>query len=182
MNPQSKRIAVLLLAMLFVYRVSNAQEASPKPFKLKFGYSTNQIYNGRADSLEVPYLTGSLKFLDKSGFYVKSSLSYLTSPYAQRIDLIGLGVGYQKLFNEKYLVTASFDKSFYNSNSFSVSSSILGNLGASFFISMMWWILAPISEPSLRPANQIWASILIFRMILIWEMIVGVLNLLPTSI
>lgn len=109
------------------------QEKKSKPFKLKFGYSSNQIFNGRADSLEVPYLTGSFKYLDKSGFYAKTSLSYLTSSYANRIDLIGLGIGYQKIFNDQFLVSASFDKNFYNSNSFSVSSEILGNAGLNFY-------------------------------------------------
>jgi len=97
------------------------------------GYSSNQIFNGRADSLEVPYVTGSFKYLDKSGFYAKTSVSYLTSSYANRIDLIGLGIGYQKLFNDHFLFSASFDKNFYNSNSFSVSSSVLGNAGLNFF-------------------------------------------------
>ena len=132
-----KRIILFfLLASIFFFSntaIAQQEEKNSKPFKLKFGYSSNQIFNGRADSLEVPYLTGSFKYLDKSGFYAKTSLSYLTSSYANRIDLIGLGIGYQKLFNDQFLISASFDKNFYNSNSFSVSSEILGNAGLNFY-------------------------------------------------
>lgn len=124
---------MLLFIGMVIFWNAQSQESKTKPFKLKFGYSSNQIYNGRADTLPVPYLTGSFKYLNKTGFYAKSSISYVTSSNAQRIDLIGLGVGYQKLLNDQFLVSASFDKNFYNSNSLSVSSEILGNLGANFY-------------------------------------------------
>jgi len=133
MKNRLKLNVFLVLLLVSFSSIAQLQEKKSKPFKLKFGYSSNQIYNGRADSLEVPYLTGSFKFLDKSGFYAKTSLSYLTSSYANRIDLIGLGIGYQKIFNDQFLLSASFDKNFYNSNSFSVSSSVLGNAGLNFF-------------------------------------------------
>jgi hypothetical protein len=123
----------ILLLFISAQAIGQNNEKKYKPFKLKLGYSSNQIYNGRSDSIAAPYLTGSFKYLDSSGFYVKTSLSYLTSNYAQRIDLIGIGIGYQKLIKNQFLVSASFDKSFYNSNSFSVSSEILGNLGGSFY-------------------------------------------------
>lgn len=133
MNPISQKRLYILIVFTLLFGIAQSQQSTPKPFKLKLGYSSNQIYNGRADSLAVPYMTGSFKYLNKSGFYAKTSLSYLTSSYAQRIDLIGVGIGYQKLINDQFLVTGAFDKSFYNSNSFSVSSEILGNLGASFY-------------------------------------------------
>lgn len=133
MNRPFQMKLYILSIFTLAFTLVQSQEAKPKPFKLKLGYSSNQIYNGRADTLAVPYVTGSFKYLNKSGFYAKSSISYLTSSYAQRIDLIGLGIGYQKLFNDKFLVSGSFDKNFYNSNSLSVSSEILGNLGASFY-------------------------------------------------
>jgi len=133
MNAISQKKLLILFLCILTFSLAQSQESKTKPFKLKFGYTSNQIYNGRADSLVVPYVTGSFKFLDKSGFYAKTNLSYLTSSYASRIDLIGLGIGYQKLLKDQFLVTASFDKNFYNSQSISVSSEVLGNLGASFY-------------------------------------------------
>ncbi len=133
MNWISQKKLFILIVFTLAFAFAQSQEAKPKPFKLKLGYSSNQIYNGRADTLAVPYMTGSFKYLNKSGLYAKTSISYLTSSYAQRIDLIGLGIGYQKLLNDRFLVAGSFDKNFYNSKSLSVSSEILGNLGASFY-------------------------------------------------
>lgn len=107
-------------------------KTSKSIFKAKLSYLSNSVYNGRKDSLEVPYLNFSLKYLNSNGLYVSSGISYLVSSYAQRIDVFNINAGYFKEINEHFDFAVNLSKSFYNSNSVSVSSEILGNLSGSF--------------------------------------------------
>ncbi len=120
---------------------ANAQDESglptkKSPFKLTLNYVSNQVYHGRKDSLPVPYLSTAFRYLNHSGFYVKAEASYLLSSYAQRIDLVNLSIGYEKLIGDHFGISTGVDKSFYNPNSVSVRSEILGNVNlGSFFTS-----------------------------------------------
>lgn len=108
-----KRIYLLLL--LFVSMASQAQNTTDSVttkdnlpdtgsvpvaskaksyFSLGLNYLSNSVYNGRKDSLATPYLTPSLGYYDKSGFFVSGSLSYLMRTGASRIDLFSLDAGY----------------------------------------------------------------------------------------
>jgi hypothetical protein len=110
-------------------QVEGAASSNKSVFKAKTSYLSNSVYNGRKDSLEVPYLNFSLKYLNSNGFYAGAGISYLMSSYAQRIDLFNINAGYFKEINEHFDFAVNVSKSFYNSNSVSVSSEILGNLG-----------------------------------------------------
>ena len=105
-----------------------ANKSSKSVFKVKTSYLSNSVYNGRKDSLEVPYLNFSLKYLNSGGFYAGAGISYLVSSYAQRIDAFNINAGYFKEINDNFDFSVNLSKSIYNSNSVSVISEILGNV------------------------------------------------------
>lgn len=105
-----------------------AAKSSKSIFKAKTSYLSNSVYNGRKDSLEVPYLNFSLKYLNSGGFYAGAGISYLVSSYAQRIDAFNINAGYFKEINDHFDFSVNLSKSLYNSNSVSVISEILGNV------------------------------------------------------
>ena len=80
-----------LLLLSIVYN-ANAQlskadkKDSSSNFKFSLSYLSNSVYNGRQDSVVVPYITPMIGYFDKSGFFADASVSYLaTTP--GRIDL-----------------------------------------------------------------------------------------------
>lgn len=144
-----KRIYLLLL--LFVSIASQAQtatdslpaedttvhadsipaESSTKSyFSLGLSWLSNSVYNGRKDSLATPYLTPTLGYYDKSGFFVTGSLSYLMRSGSNRIDLFALDAGYDFSI-KKFDGEIGVSKSFYNDSSTNVSSQISASVYAS---------------------------------------------------
>ncbi len=127
---------LLLLFIVFINRsilkaqTDKSESTNNSVFKAKLSFLSNSVYNGRKDSLEVPYVNLNLKYLNTNGFYIGSGLSYLVSSYAQRIDVVNINAGYFKELNDHFDFAVNASKSFYNTNSVSVSSEILGNLGA----------------------------------------------------
>lgn len=101
-------------------------------FKARISYLSNSVYNGRKDSLPVPYLTPTLEYFHKSGLFAKASISYMVSSYAQRIDLYQLEAGYQFELHDNFSGSISGSKPFYNSSSLSVLSETKGELNAGF--------------------------------------------------
>ncbi|MEQ9404605.1 MAG: hypothetical protein RIM99_13520 [Cyclobacteriaceae bacterium] len=85
------------------------------------GYSNDWIYMGRKDSLPNPYLTAGLSWYDRSGFFITSSLFYLTRSASSRIDLFTIGLGYDY---ETYRLSTGIAASgyFYNPSSYNVQS------------------------------------------------------------
>ena len=64
----------LFLSSLFLYNLSFGQTKKAKEtesyFKASASYLSNAVYNGRQDSLVTPYITPSLGYYDKTGFYI----------------------------------------------------------------------------------------------------------------
>lgn len=108
------------------------QSSTHSYFKAGLGYLSNNVYNGRKDSLIVPYISPSLEYFHKSGLFVKASMSYLVSGYAQRVDLYQLEAGYQFEIKDNFSGSISATKPFYNSSSVSVQSETKGELDAAF--------------------------------------------------
>jgi hypothetical protein len=96
--------------------------------KAQVSYLSNDIYNGRKPSQPIPYINTTLKYVNKSGFYISNGISYLVSSYAQRIDLYKIEVGYEKEIIDNLSVSVDAEKDYYNKNSASLSSSIEGYL------------------------------------------------------
>jgi hypothetical protein len=98
-------------------------------FKGSGSYLSNAVYNGRQDSLITPYITPSVGYYDKSGFYAAASLSYLSNSSGSRIDLFSLDAGYDFSLNDQWSGSVYAEKSFYNQSSTAIQSDIKGSLG-----------------------------------------------------
>ena len=63
-------------------------------FEAGLSYLDNNVYQGRHDSLKIPYLIPSIRYYHNSGFYAGASLSYLSSAQDSRVDLVAMEAGY----------------------------------------------------------------------------------------
>ena len=99
-------------------------------FKADVNYLSNNVYNGRKDTLPVPYLTPTFGYYNKSGLYVESSVSFLTSSYAFRPDLFTISGGYNFDIGDNFSGSLSADKYFASKQSVSVRSEIKGTVSA----------------------------------------------------
>lgn len=105
---------------------------APKSYgKFSSSYLSNSVFNGRKDSVTTPYLTPTIGYYDKSGFYITGALSYLSSAAASRIDLFNIEAGYDFNINKLDGEVTVF-KSFYNSSSTNVKSEVSGGVASSF--------------------------------------------------
>ena len=131
----------LLLSPFFVTAISaqsvkdaeTGNTAGGRSFgKLKLSYLSDNIYNGRKDSLPVPYITPSAAWYHKSGLYARTSASFLVSNYAQRLDLFNVEAGYEYEIGDHFSGSISANKPFYNAASVSVRSETLAEFNADF--------------------------------------------------
>ncbi|MBX9734782.1 MAG: hypothetical protein K2X37_12030 [Chitinophagaceae bacterium] len=117
-------ILVFLANMLFA---GDIKAQSTSYFKAGGGYLTNSVFNGRADSATIPYITPSLGYFDKSGFYVNALSGYLKSAATSRFDFFSIETGYDKEVAKNLTVSLYASKDFYNSQSENVRSDIKGS-------------------------------------------------------
>lgn len=92
-------------------------------FKFQTSYLTNAVWAGRKDTAALPYLTPSIEYNHKSGFYIGASISYLANNNS-RIDLWSLDAGYSFDIIKKLNASFYINKPFYNSNSRNVQSDV----------------------------------------------------------
>jgi len=131
----SKKTVVLLLLTTSMGLVTKAQDTTKNSkasyFKFSTSYLTNSVYNGRKDSVILPYITPVIGYFDKSGFFVDASLSYLAASGNSRIDLFTLETGYDFTISDKFSGGIYGSKYFYNNSSTAVRSETKGSLGGS---------------------------------------------------
>ncbi len=103
---------------------------SPKKsyFKASLNYLSNNVFNGRADSVAMPYITPSIGYYNKSGFFTTLSASYLANS-SSRIDLFSFDIGYDATISKTVGAGVYVNKSFYNQQSSVVQSSIPAFIG-----------------------------------------------------
>ena len=94
-------ILSILSSSLALEAQSDSATSNKSYFKFSGTYLSNFIYNGRQDSITTPYITPSLGYFDKSGFYVIGSLSYLSSAKEKRVDLFSFDIGYDFSISQK---------------------------------------------------------------------------------
>ena len=130
-----KKITILLLLTICIGYSIQAQDSARNKktsyFKLSTAYLTNSVYNGRKDSVTLPYITPSIGYYDKSGFFVNGSVSYLAATGDSRIDLFALETGYDFTISNKLSGGIYGSKYFYNNSSTAVQSEMKGGLGGS---------------------------------------------------
>ena len=102
-------------------------EADSSYFEAGISYLNNNVYLGRHDSLMIPYLTPSLNYYNKSGFYAGASLSYLANKDNSRVDLMEIEAGYAFTKN-RFSGIISAEKDFYNSQSTNARAETKGSL------------------------------------------------------
>ena len=133
-----KKILLFVLLNFSAFCIITAQETkvdskketkNPSYFKFSTSYLTNAVYNGRKDSIALPYITPSLGYFDKSGFYISASLSYLVSSAASRVDLVSATAGYDFDISKQVSGGIYASKDFYTSSSTSVKSETQGSVG-----------------------------------------------------
>src|SRR5580765_201191 len=101
--------------------VKHDQKDSARRSYVKAGlsYLSDNVYLGRKDSVAVPYISPSIGYYHKSGFYVNSSLSVIPVSGETRIDLVTFEGGYT--YSAKKLnVEISVSKEFYSDESYNV--------------------------------------------------------------
>ncbi|MDX1828098.1 MAG: hypothetical protein R3342_01000 [Lutibacter sp.] len=92
-------------------------------------YVSDAVFMGRKDSISTPYLYPSLTYHHKSGFYVTSSLSYLTKENQSRVDLFLASIGFD-FASDNFSGDFSVTKYFFNNDSYNVISDIEADLTA----------------------------------------------------
>lgn len=130
------RIGLIVSTLIITNLVVKGQNSSKenKVSKSSYGkatisYLSNNVYNGRKDSLVQPYVTPTLGYYDKSGFYINAGVSYLNSSTEKRIDLFSIDAGYDFNITDQFAGSVFANKSFYNGSSVVVSSEIKGSIG-----------------------------------------------------
>jgi hypothetical protein len=92
-------------------------------------YTSDYLYMGRSDSAKAPYLSPSVGYYHKSGFFVRSSLSYLTAKDEGRIDMITLSGGYD-YYIKNLAIGASVSQYFFSDLSYNVMAEMSSYLNA----------------------------------------------------
>ena len=82
-------------------------------------YTSDYLYMGRSDSAKAPYLSPSIGYYHKSGFFLRSSLSYLTAKEEGRVDMITFSGGYDYYVND-LAVGISITEYFFSDLSYNV--------------------------------------------------------------
>ncbi len=130
-----KKIYCCLLVCASFFSLSpeaNAQDSTKNSapdtsyFEAGLSYLNNNVYQGRHDSLRIPYVIPSIKYYHKSGFYAGASVSYLSSGQDSRLDLFALETGYAFTKN-KFSGLVSLEKDFYNGQSKNVRAETKGS-------------------------------------------------------
>lgn len=134
-KPKPVMKTYLLASCLFIASLTQAQDSTdqttsdpPHSYgKLSISYLSNSVYNGRKDSIPLPYATAAIGYYHKSGLYVTGSLNYLISSTQSRLDLVELTAGYS-FSKGNWDGDFSGYKSFYNNDSKNIRSGIGGGL------------------------------------------------------
>ncbi|TDG37995.1 hypothetical protein EZJ43_02580 [Pedobacter changchengzhani] len=97
-------------------------------FKASLNFLTNNVYQGRTDSVKVPYLTASFAYYLKNGLNINVSESFQTN--TSKFDNFAVDLGYDHDLSDEWALTVDLNKSFYNKNSTSIRSAVLADLDA----------------------------------------------------
>jgi hypothetical protein len=128
-----KKISILSLLIIALMGSVMAQDstkvAKKSYFKGSISYLTNAVYGGRKDSLVNPYITPSIGYYNKSGFFVEGSLSYLAASGDSGIDLFALQTGYDFTFGDQLSGGIYGSKYFYATSSTAIRSESKGSVG-----------------------------------------------------
>lgn len=129
MKALSKISLILVIAAIFIeYKVSQAQSykiysydsiQEKSQVRIAVRYSSDYVYMGRSDSVKAPYLSPSIGYYHKSGFFLRSTVSYLTAKEETRLDMVNVSGGYDFYLND-LAIGASIAQYFFSDLSYNV--------------------------------------------------------------
>jgi hypothetical protein len=127
------RKKIITCCLISCSLISAAQDETV-PEKKSYGrgsleFMNNSVYYGRKDSLTTPYLTPSIGYYDKSGFFIEGSFSYLLRSGNSRIDESAIDAGYDFTVGN-FQGEIAAEKLFYNGNSTNVKAEVKGDISA----------------------------------------------------
>lgn len=93
--------------------------SSKSELRVGVRYTSDYYYMGRADSAKAPYLSPSVAYYHKSGFFARGSLSFLTTADEARIDLFTLSGGYD-YYGRKFASGIYLSEYFFSDLSYNV--------------------------------------------------------------
>jgi len=99
----------------------SASRSEASEFRIGLRYTSDYLFMGRSDSLPAPYLSPSIAYIHHSGFFVNTSLSYLTVKEQARIDMFKVSGGYD-YFKNKFESGVSLTQYVFSEESFAVQS------------------------------------------------------------
>lgn len=128
-NSKSIFCFLFLVVICFVHSQEKNKPNERSYLLIDLSYQNDAVFMGRHDTVAAPYTVPSVEYYDKSGFFAVASLSYLTKPQDNRIDLFLLTTGYS--FNSnKFSGIVSGTKYFFNEDSYAIQSEIQGDISA----------------------------------------------------
>jgi hypothetical protein len=131
-------IIVLLTPSIFNAEVAAAQsykvlsnDSLEEKSQVRIGlkYTSDYLYMGRSDSAKAPYLSPSIGYYHKSGLFLRSSLSYLTTKDAYRVDMMTISGGYD-YYLKNLALGASVSQYFFSDLSYNVMAEMRAYLNA----------------------------------------------------
>jgi hypothetical protein len=132
------RLICFFSVFLFAQLKSGAQQVvvekavvKPNPWRVGLSYLSDNVYQGRKDSVALPYATASFGYYHKSGLFLVGAASFVLGYSENRLDLVNVEGGYN-YSSDKVNFEISASKDFYSPQSFNVKSEIEGRLDAYF--------------------------------------------------
>jgi Bacterial protein of unknown function (Gcw_chp) len=107
----------IMLAQSNKFMYDSTGEKSQVRASLK--YTSDYIYMGRSDSAKAPYLSPAVTYYHKSGFFLHSSLSFLTAKGEGRLDMMTLAGGYD-YYRNNLTLGVSLSQYFFSDESYNV--------------------------------------------------------------
>lgn len=86
-------IVLALLAFQTTFAQKEAEEKKVSALHFDLNYVSNSVYQGRKDSLTIPYLSPGIRYTAASGFYASANASFLTTE--SRLDALMFETGYE---------------------------------------------------------------------------------------
>ncbi len=118
-----------LFAQTFKNPIKDSSRSESSEFRISLRYTSDYLFMGRSDSLPAPYLSPSIAYIHHSGFFVNTSLSYLTVKEQARIDMFKVSGGYD-YFKNNFESGLSFTQYVFSEESFAVQSEMSSYLYA----------------------------------------------------
>jgi hypothetical protein len=119
----------LIITYAFSQDIKKEDSLNTFHFKLSTGYLSNYLFNGRSDSLKMPYSVTTLEMKNGNGLSFDANLYYLLQNNNQRFDFLELNGSYEHDFTDNFSGGLYATKYFNSSQRVSSNSDISGSLG-----------------------------------------------------